>query len=70
MKKPDNKKSGGSQNVRCEDCLYYDYDEEYEDYVCMMSFDEDEAVRYLSSGKNRCPYFRFYDEYKSVQKQN
>ena len=55
---------------RCEDCLYYDYDEEYEDYVCRMSFDEDEAVRYLSGGRMRCPYYRYYDEYKSVQKQN
>ena len=54
----------------CETCWHYDYDEEYEEYVCMMSFDEDEAVRYLSGSKNRCPYFRFYDEYKSVQKQN
>lgn len=55
--------------ARCEDCLYFDYDEEYEDYVCKMSFDEDEVIRYLS-GKNTCPYYRFYDEYKSVQKQN
>ncbi len=55
---------------RCEDCLYYDYDDEYEDNVCMMHFDEDEAVRYLSGSGTRCPYFRFYDEYKSVQKQN
>ena len=55
---------------RCEDCLYYDYDEEYEDNVCRMDFDEDEAVRYMTSGKSHCPYFRFYDEYKSVQKQN
>ncbi len=55
---------------RCEDCLYYDYDAEYEEYVCTMSFDEDDAVRYLAGKSQRCPYFRFYDEYKSVQKQN
>ena len=53
---------------RCEDCLYYDYDEDYEEYLCKMAFDEDEAVRL--SGRVRCPYYRFYDEYKSVQKQN
>ena len=64
------KKKKYNDSCRCEDCLYYDYDEEYEDYICRMSFDEDEAVRYLSGGSMRCPYFRFYDEYKSVQKQN
>lgn len=64
------KKKKYNSNCRCEDCLYYDYDEEYEDYLCRMSFDEDEAVRYLTGGDFRCPYFRFYDEYKSVQKQN
>ena len=65
-----NKKKKYNSDCRCEDCLYYDYDEEYEEYLCRMSFDEDEAVRYLSGGSSRCPYFRFYDEYKSVQKQN
>ena len=61
-------KKQSKTEARCEDCLYFDYDEEYEDYVCKMSFDEDEAVR-LSS-RSSCPYYRFYDEYKSVQKQN
>ena len=64
----DNKKKR-TPEPRCEDCLYFDYDEEYEDYVCRMAFDEDEAVRYLSGGKCRCPYYRYYDEYKSVHKQ-
>lgn len=59
-----------SPEPKCEDCLYFDYDEEYEDYVCRMSFDEDEALRYLSGNRLRCLYYRYYDEYKSVQKQN
>ena len=50
--------------------MFYDYDEEYDEYCCNMSLDEDELVRMSYSKRNTCPYFRFYDEYKSVQKQN
>lgn len=57
-------------SARCEDCLYWDWDDEYEQYCCSLAFDEDEMVRVLHSCERRCPYFRFYDEYKSVQKQN
>ena len=56
--------------VRCEDCEFYDYDEATDEYACMMSLDEDESERTLRGGSRECPYFRFYDEYKSVQKQN
>ncbi len=56
--------------VRCEDCMYWDWDDEYEEYACNLAFDEDEMVKVLHSAERRCPYFRFYDEYKSVQKQN
>lgn len=57
----------------CTSCLYYDYDDDYGDYVCNLSLDEDEFVRlsaYGSGRKTQCPYYRFYDEYKSVRKQN
>lgn len=54
----------------CEDCVYYDYDEDWESYVCIMNLDEDEMVRFLSGDSRSCPYYRYYDEYKSVQKQN
>ena len=58
------------QAANCESCVFYDYDEDYEEYTCTMSLDEDEMVRYLSGNTRSCPYYRFYDEYKSVQKQN
>ena len=51
-------------------CAYFDYDDDYEEYVCMMNMDEDEAVRFYGSSHESCPYFRFYDEYKVVQNQN
>ena len=53
----------------CESCVFYDYDEDWDSYVCTMNLDEDEMVRFLSGHNNSCPYYRYYDEYKSVQKQ-
>ena len=54
---------------RCEDCLYYDQDEDGE-YFCTVSLDEDEYYRYTQGQTKTCPYYRYYDEYKSVAKQN
>lgn len=62
----DQKKQVGN----CEDCVFYDYDEDWDSYVCTMNLDEDEMVRFLSGDNRSCPYYRYYDEYKSVQKQN
>lgn len=54
----------------CEDCVFYDYDEDWDTYSCQMNLDEDEMVRFLTQKHQSCPYYRYYDEYKSVQKQN
>ncbi len=54
----------------CDDCLFYDYDDETGEYSCHMSLDEDEMVRYMSGKTRECHYYRKYDEYKSVQRQN
>ena len=54
---------------RCEDCEFYDFDEYEDAYVCTMRLDEDEMYRFLQGKTQSCPYFRFYDEYKSVHKQ-
>ncbi len=54
----------------CDTCEFYVFDEEYQEYVCDISLDQDEYEQ-ISKGLMRdCPYYRFYDEYKSVQKQN
>lgn len=53
----------------CESCEFYDYDEEWDEYVCSMKLDEDEMINFLSRDTSRCPYYRYYDEYKSVHKQ-
>ena len=43
--------------TNCESCEYYD-------------LDEDEMVRFLTGQNKGCPYYKYYDEYKLVQKQN
>ena len=54
----------------CESCLYFDYDEELDQEICTLDVDEDELARLHSGQYKGCPYYRFYDEYKFVQKQN
>ena len=54
----------------CESCEYFDYDEEVEDYICKIDLDEDEYLDYLVAKNRECPYYKYYDECKSVQKQN
>lgn len=63
------KKAIKKQVTNCESCVFYDYDEDYESYVCTMNLDQDELGRFLSGQTSSCPYYRFYDEYKSVHKQ-
>ena len=56
--------------TNCESCVHYDYDEDVDAYVCDVDLDEDERVCFVQRQTKACPYYRFYDEYKSVQKQN
>ena len=54
----------------CEYCMAYAYDEEYEDYTCIIDMDEDELLRIYSDKRRGCPYFRMGDDYTIVRKQN
>lgn len=54
---------------RCEMCVNYMYDEDYECYSCLVSLDEDEMYRFLSGSRWECPYFRPDDEYAVVRHQ-
>ena len=58
-----------SKGTDCESCAYFIYDEEYEQDVCSINLDEDEFVRFLSDPQYRCPYYKYYDEYKMVRRQ-
>ncbi len=53
----------------CDGCLFYEYDEEYECYVCTVYLDEDELERHMSRQHKKCPYYKSGDEYKTVKKQ-
>ena len=61
--------SGYGRNSNCENCWYWDYDEELDDYYCMMDLDEDEFVRIFSAKRPACPYFRRAGEYDLPGKQ-
>lgn len=43
---------------KCEDCLYYEYDDEYGFYVCDMDLDEDETAQFIGGRFQNCPYYR------------
>lgn len=53
----------------CESCWHYDYDEEYDEYYCMMDLDEDEVYRIFGSKQSRCPYYRQGDDYTLSRRQ-
>lgn len=55
--------------MECETCANYCYDEEYEEYICDVTMDEDEYVRIFSYRREACPFYRNGDEYRVVRKQ-
>ena len=54
---------------KCEDCMYYEYDEEYGVYACIMDLDEDETARFIGGTFSDCPYYRPRDENTIVRRQ-
>ena len=53
----------------CDTCWYFDYDEEYDEYCCMMDLDEDEMYRILTSKSGLFPYYRQGDDYTLARRQ-
>ena len=54
----------------CDSCAYFDEIDEDGTLGCVVDLDEDELYRERQGGRFACPYYKFYNEYKSVQKQN
>ncbi len=55
---------------RCDTCRNLAYDEEYDEYVCMMDMDEDDYAHVIMGGNRAvCPYYDGDDEYKIVRHQ-
>jgi len=53
----------------CDTCLYYEYDEEYDEYSCSVDMDEDDYGRLLSGHYKDCPFYRSDNEYEVVKHQ-
>ena len=53
----------------CEECLYYDYDEMLDAFVCSMDLDEDEMERFLRRANDTCPFYRRGDDYQTARRQ-
>ena len=56
--------------TNCEDCMNYEYDEEYDEYLCSVDLDMDEAEAFLARRSQNCPFYRPGDEYTIVKEQN
>ena len=56
--------------MNCEDCSYFEWDDEDEEYYCSVNMDEDDYARLLGSHRQTCPYYRHDDEYAIVRHQN
>ena len=55
---------------QCETCVYYVYDEEYDEYICEAEMDEDDWARLMEDRADRtCPFWRNGDEYAVVRHQ-
>lgn len=54
---------------QCDQCVYFVYDEDYEEYLCEADMDEDDYGRLMSDSRSICPFFRDGDEYKVVRHQ-
>ena len=49
--------------MKCDTCHFYNYDEDYGDYVCDAGMDEDEYARVFASPRGRCPFYQKGDDY-------
>ena len=62
-------RTGRKTAANCESCMNYEYDDDYECYVCTQDLDEDEMVRFVQGDFRECPYYQVGDEYRVVRKQ-
>lgn len=53
----------------CETCAYYDTIYDDGTLGCVVDVDEDDLYRERADTRVACPFYKFYDEYKTVQKQ-
>lgn len=56
--------------TECETCLFYSYDAETDEDLCLFPMDMDEAERLMTAYKRGCPFYKPGDDYTIVRKQN
>ena len=54
---------------KCEECVFFDYEEETDTYFCSVDLDEDEMERFLRGATAQCPFYRRGDEYATARRQ-
>ena len=54
---------------KCEECVFFDYEEEADTYFCSVDLDEDEMERFLRGATAQCPFYRRGDEYATARRQ-
>ena len=64
------KKDDAARLGPCETCVHFDVLDESGVMGCTVDFDEDELWRQRTGAERGCPYYRLYDEYLSVRRQN
>lgn len=55
--------------INCEECVYFEYDENDDMWYCSVNMDEDDYMRLVQNNYRNCPYFRNGDEYAVVRHQ-
>jgi hypothetical protein len=55
--------------MHCDDCTYYEYDEDDETYYCGVNMDEDDYAKLMNNSRSECPYYRNNNEYEVVKHQ-
>lgn len=55
--------------MNCDDCAFYIYDEDYDEYYCSADMDEDDYSRLITGQYKSCPLWRNGDEYAVVRHQ-
>ncbi len=53
----------------CAFCSNYEFDEEYQCYVCIVDMDEDDMAHFLQGKTRHCPFYAFNEEYRLAGKQ-
>ncbi len=57
------------KKTSCDNCIYFEYDDEYECDTCSMNLDDDEMYRFMQNAFYNCPDYKYGDEYTIVRKQ-